>query len=163
MENNNFEEAIDYLFANEGGFVNDPDDGGGKTKFGISKQAHPAVDIENLSEEEAKEIYKKIYWDSQRYNEITHTSIVVKLFDLVVNVGPFWGHKIIQRALRAMGHRITEDGILGTKTIEAINNIDPEKLIIAIKSEAAGYYRCIATSNPKSQKFLNGWLSRAYK
>ena len=54
-----FERAIDKTLAWEGGYVNDPKDPGGETKYGISKRAHPDVDIKNLSREKACAIYKK--------------------------------------------------------------------------------------------------------
>ena len=44
-----------------------------------------------------------------------------------------------------------------------MKNSEPRILLAALKSEAAGYYRCLVAKNPKLQKFLNGWLNRAYR
>jgi lysozyme family protein len=59
---NDFEQAIELLLAIEGGYVNDPDDPGGETKYGISKRSYPHLDIENLTVEEAKAIYHRDFW-----------------------------------------------------------------------------------------------------
>ena len=58
-----FDEIIDVVLEHEGGYVNDPTDTGGETKYGISKRAYPDEDIKELTVERAKELYKKDYWD----------------------------------------------------------------------------------------------------
>ena len=57
-----FDDIIKVVLKHEGGYVNDPKDPGGETNFGIAKRSHPDVDIENLTEDEAKDIYKEHYW-----------------------------------------------------------------------------------------------------
>ena len=57
-----FYQEIKHVLKREGGYVNDPDDPGGETKYGISKRAHPDVDIASLTPESAAEIYKDYYW-----------------------------------------------------------------------------------------------------
>ena len=52
-----FKLAIPRVITNEGGYVNDPDDPGGETKYGISKRSYPALDIKNLTVEQATAIY----------------------------------------------------------------------------------------------------------
>lgn len=59
----NFDLAFKTTVGLEGGYTNDPDDPGGETKFGIAKKYHPNVDIKNLTLEQAKEIYRKEYWN----------------------------------------------------------------------------------------------------
>lgn len=59
---NDFDRAFEIVVGLEGPYTNDPRDPGGETKFGISKRAHPAVDIENLTLDQAKGIYAKEYW-----------------------------------------------------------------------------------------------------
>ena len=54
-----FDEIIKHVLEHEGGYVNDPKDLGGETKYGITKRFYPDIDIKNLTIEEAKEIYKK--------------------------------------------------------------------------------------------------------
>ena len=56
-----FDEIIEQVLEHEGGYVNDPKDLGGETKYGITKRFYPDVDIKNLTIDGAKEIYKKEY------------------------------------------------------------------------------------------------------
>ena len=58
-----FDEIIEITLEHEGGYVHDPKDLGGETNFGIAKRFYPDVDIKKSYKEEAKEIYKKDYWD----------------------------------------------------------------------------------------------------
>jgi lysozyme family protein len=69
---------------------------------------------------------------------------------------------LVERALRSTGVSVAEDGIVGPVTLKAINKADPTDLLAALKSEAAGYYRLIANANPSQQRFIDGWLRRAY-
>jgi len=57
-----FDRVMEFIFRWEGGYVNDPDDPGGETKFGISKRANPDVNIKDLTQDEAKELYRGRYW-----------------------------------------------------------------------------------------------------
>ena len=79
-----FERAIDKTLAWEGGYVNDPKDPGGETKYGISKRAHPDVDIKNLSREKACAIYKKHYWDPVLADNIESQTKAEKIFDISI-------------------------------------------------------------------------------
>ena len=157
-----FEHAVSFVLAHEGGYSNDIDDDGGETKFGISKRIYPDLDINALTIDQAKAIYKRDFWEPQLYKEIKDVNLATKVFDLAVNMGSNWAHRLVQRALRATGQDILEDGILGPMTLAAINKADLTDLLAALKSEAAGYYRTLAATKPKRAKFLKGWLKRAY-
>lgn len=157
-----FEHAVSFVLAHEGGYSNDIDDDGGETKFGISKRIYPDLDINTLTVEQAKAIYKRDFWEPQLYKDIKDVNLATKVFDLAVNMGSIWAHRLVQRALRATGQDILEDGILGPMTLTAINKADLTDLLAALKSEAAGYYRTLAATQPRQAKFLKGWLKRAY-
>ena len=157
-----FEHAVSFVLAHEGGYSNDIDDDGGETKFGISKRIYPDLDINALTVEQAKAIYKRDFWEPQLYKDIKNVNLATKVFDLAVNMGSNWAHRLVQRSLRATGQDILEDGILGPMTLAAINKADLTDLLAALKSEAAGYYRTLAATKPKRAKFLKGWLKRAY-
>jgi lysozyme family protein len=58
-----FNKAFEDVLGLEGGYVNNPHDPGGETKWGISKKRYPKEDIKNLSVERAKALYKRDYWD----------------------------------------------------------------------------------------------------
>jgi lysozyme family protein len=146
----------------EGGYVNDKQDAGGETKFGISKRSYPHLDIKNLTRDQAKQIYFVDFWMKAKCEQIVDENNATKFFDLAVNMGITQAVGLIQRALRSAGQSVTEDGVIGPVTLAAINKADPTDLLAALKSEAAGYYRLIAQANPSQQKFINGWLNRAY-
>lgn len=178
-----FRRALQTIFLHEGRHVDHPSDPGGSTDWGISLRFlmqtgdldrdgwrdgdinHDGeinvMDLRSLSREDAENLYRIYFWERNRYEKITSQVIATKIFDLAVNMGSHAAHLVAQRAIRsAIGMRMTEDGILGPKSLSAINMINPLSLMPAIKSEAAGYYRSIRYKN--SRDFLNGWLNRAY-
>ena len=79
----NFEKALAFVLKWEGGETYDT---GGHTKFGISKNAHPDIDIENLTIEQAKEIYKRDYWDKMQLDNADNIADII-IFDSAVNCG----------------------------------------------------------------------------
>jgi lysozyme family protein len=162
MYSSKFLKAFDYLMYHEGGYVNDKQDAGGETKFGISKHSYPNLDIKSLTRDQARQIYFVDFWMKAKCVQINDENIAIKFFDLCVNMGISQAVKLIQRALRATGQNVVEDGLIGPITLTAINKADPTDLFAALKSETAGYYRLVVQANPSQQKFINGWLSRAY-
>lgn len=157
-----FARAIDTLLKHEGGYVFDMDDPGGETKYGISKRTYPYLDIVNLTEEDAKRIYKQDWWDKYLYSLINNQKIATKVFDLAVNMGAKQSHKLLQRAVNATGGDLVDDGVIGQKTREAVNLASPEAVLAALRSESAGYYRVLIAKNPINEKYEKGWLKRAY-
>jgi lysozyme family protein len=161
-EDERFEHIINVILSNEGGYSDNPNDKGGVTKFGISSRSYPDVDIANLTKVEAKNIYKRDFWNRYLYKNINNLEVATKFFDLAVNMGHSWACILVQRALRASGKNVVEDGNFGPKTLDAINNVDITDLLAALKSEAAGYYRTLAAVDEQDKVFLKGWLNRAY-
>lgn len=78
MAQENFDECVKFVISLEGGYVNDPNDPGGETKYGIAKRYHSKEDIKNLTIERAKEIYKEEYWGPAGCDNLPN------LYDLVV-------------------------------------------------------------------------------
>lgn len=157
-----FLKAFEKIIYHEGGYSNNPSDLGGETKYGISKRSYPNLDIKNLTMDQARQIYYCDFWIKGKYEQIIDEAVSIKLFEISINTGITQANKLIQRALRAAGKMVVEDGIIGAITLKAINEADPTDLLAALKSEAAGYYRLIAQANPSQQKFITGWLNRAY-
>lgn len=157
-----FEKAIGIILEHEGGYVNDPLDRGGETKFGICKRSYPNVDVTNLTIEQAKSIYKRDFWDNKQYQNIESIAICNKIFDLSINMGDHQSTKLLQRALRAIGTFIAEDGDFGKITLTSVNKSPEKELLAALRSEAAGYYRALVASDNTQLRFLQGWLARAY-
>ena len=158
-----FEPAIAYVFANEGGYSNDRVDPGGETKYGISQRAHPEVDIANLTLAQAKEIYRKDYWEPLSLGVLGSQLVATKVLDYAVLMGPSTATKHLQNALRASGATISVDGKLGPRTLQTANTMDPVPVLCALRSEGAGYLRCIVQRRPAMHRFERGWLARAYR
>src|SRR5438045_9518054 len=81
-----FDQALALVLRFEGGYVNDEQDPGGETKFGISKRAYPNLDIRNLTPELAGQIYASDYWGPSGCDRLTPGMAVV-VFDSAVHVG----------------------------------------------------------------------------
>lgn len=82
----NFERSMVFILKWEGGYSNDANDSGGETKHGISKRAYPDIDITNLTEEKAKEIYRRDYWEKAGCSSLAWPMCLV-VFDTAVNCG----------------------------------------------------------------------------
>lgn len=156
-----FNKAFAFVMKNEGGYNHDLEDAGGETKYGISKRSYPNVDIANLTEEQAAEIYERDFWAP--YASFPDR-IATKVFDLAVNMGHKQAVLILQRALRCCGAlNVKDDGVLGPVTKSAVQIANQDLLIVALRSETAGFYRLLAAKTPSQQKFLDGWLKRSYR
>lgn len=86
MSIENFERSVAFVLKHEGTYVNDIRDRGGETNFGISKRAYPNLDIKNLTVEQAKEIYKRDYWDKTGCDALDWPMCLI-VFDTAVNMG----------------------------------------------------------------------------
>jgi len=151
-----FNQAIEKTLVNEGGYVDDPSDAGGETKFGISKRSYPDVDIKNLTVDDAKAIYKKDYWDKLKADEIASQKVAFELFDTAVNMGVRTASKLIQGCSGAF-----VDGIIGSQSLESINSIDEELLLLRFKLARVSRYVYLVKKRPANKNFLFGWINRA--
>lgn len=159
-----FLRAVELILKHEGGYVNDPADLGGETKFGISKRSYPNVDIKNLSKEQAIEIYHRDWWQRYGYSKITNDLLATAVFDFAVNMGAGTAHRLLQQAINFLADsELTIDGVLGPLTLAACNKFErPEKLVTVLKFFVARYYHGLVIARPANGKFLLGWLNRAY-
>ena len=156
-----FERLIGFVLEHEGGYVNDPTDPGGETKYGISKRSYPRLDIKNLTIEDAKGIYYQDWWLPLKCPQIHDDKVAQKYLDTCVNTGKGTGTKILQRALQMIGYRITVDGAIGPKTLAAVNAADPQALLVAMRQQQKAHYEQLIQKNPKLEKFRRGWMARA--
>lgn len=148
---NRFEKFIPIILKHEGGYVNDPNDKGGETKYGISKRAYPNLDIKNLTVDDAKKIYLKNYYNKLSCDLFADELLALHLFDMGVNTGVSRAAKRLQIIIG-----VHPDGIIGKQTIQEANNQSglSEKYI----NSRIDYYTQIGVGSNK--KFLNGWLTR---
>ena len=151
--NDNFDRIIAIIFKREGGYVNDTDDSGGETNFGISKRAYQNEDIKNMTIERAKEIYYQDYWKPLNLHLLNSVFLAIHVFDMAVNSGRKTAVKMLQRIVKS-----DVDGTIGINTARSANNAVGvvENYIIARKN----YYKNLVIKRPKNAKFLKGWLNR---
>lgn len=150
-----FEVSIAHLFEQEGGYVNNPNDRGGETKYGISKQSHPSIDIPNLTHEGAKYIYLQDYW--LPYCEKLPAPLAVALFDGVVQHGPDYAVRLLQKVLR-----VKADGIVGPVTGNAAEHSDIKRILTLYFAGRANFYHHIIKSDSSQGTFALGWFRRLF-
>lgn len=152
----------------EGGYQANPNDPGnwtggalGKgtlkgTNFGISAMEYPNLDIVNLTAADAQAIRFQDYWQKYGYGNLL-PAIAGKVYDIAINEGPGTAAHCLQRAVRACGSTLVDDGIMGSGTVAAANHCVAACLIVGLRAEIAAHYREHAPSND-----LPGLLARAY-
>jgi len=153
-----FSSAVIKTIANEGGarYTEIPGDAGGATRFGISKRAYPQLDIRQLSEDQAREIYRRDYWNAVKGDDIVSQAVAETLFDSAVNLGV---GRAIRLAQLTLG--VTQDGVPGPQTVEALNQAPPDRFVADFTLAKIARYVGICNKDRSQSKFLLGWLNRA--
>lgn len=153
-----FEEAICRTLQWEGGHVNDPDDPGGETNYGISRRAYPDLDIQALNIDQIYAIYRRDYWESVGLGRLRHRELACKVFDLGVNVGPKKAVRWLQTAfnLVVQAPPLAIDGMIGPITAKAVNAYAHDAALIA----AVKYFACHHYVALNRSRYLAGWLNR---
>lgn len=170
------------IVAREGGYVNDPDDPGGVTKYGVTIHTMRRLgldldgdgdidprDVQRLPREKAVEIFVEHYFERPRIAElpeILHASV----FDMYVNAGSN-AVRILQRLLCQMGWKVSVDGLIGPQTIAAARAAASEAsdhFADAYGIARRNYYYALADRRPASRKYARrrdggkgGWIARA--
>ena len=147
-------QAIKLTLIHEGGYVNDPNDAGGETNFGISKREYPNEDIKNMTRERAIELYKEGYWKNL-YSQISSQLIANKLFDCGVLFGVGTAVGILQLTLG-----IVVDHSFGPITLEALNQADEASTLTTYKTNLVTHAFNVAAAHPQDRVFLKGWSTR---
>lgn len=146
--NSIFPRAVANVLEHEGGYVNDPDDPGGETNFGISKRAYPNLDIKALDLGAATDIYRRDYWAPIKGDQLP-PDVAIYLLDTAVNIGVGRAVRMLQTAVGVLA-----DGVVGPATINAskapgtLQRLDVARL---------RYYRSL----PAFVKYGKGWTRRA--
>ncbi|MFZ0945686.1 MAG: glycosyl hydrolase 108 family protein [Syntrophobacteraceae bacterium] len=129
-----FLKAVDDLIDNrEGGYVFDPDDPGGMTKYGISARSYPTVDIKGLTRDDASAIYYRDFWQKYKLVTIQDPAIRAKVFNMGVLMG-------MKTALMLM---------VGCKDIDEYRQVCEK------------HFEAICIKHPECSKYLHGWTRRA--
>ncbi|UWQ13442.1 peptidoglycan-binding protein [Aliiroseovarius sp. M344] len=176
------EEIATEIVAREGGFVNDPDDPGGATKYGVTIHTMRRLgldldrdgqvtssDVNALTRDQARDIFLKHYFQKPRLAELPHP-LQASVFDMYVNAGSN-AVRVLQQLFAKMGYELAIDGKLGPQTLgvaRAAMKAAPEHLVDAYGIERRNYYYRLADRRPKSRKYAKrrdggkgGWIARA--
>lgn len=175
-------EIANEIVAREGGFVNDPDDPGGATNFGVTIHTMRALgldldrdgdidvaDVRLMSRDRAVDIFIEHYFRRPRIAELPE-ALHASVFDMQVNAGAN-AVKILQRLVTQMGFSATADGVIGPNTLRAVraaHDAAPEHIADAYAIARRNYYFRLADARPASRKFARarsggkgGWIRRA--
>lgn len=167
------------LITREGGYVNDQNDKGGETNFGITILQARAYGFTGpmvaLPRSLAATIYKDMYWHRPGFDQIAQLSepIASELFDTGVNMGPQVASKFLQRALNVLNNGgrdypdINADGNIGKLTLYVLGqylnkrrNENGEKVLLRmLNAEQAVRYMDLAEKTPTNERFEFGWIA----
>lgn len=147
-----FTQAVHIIFQLEGGYVNDPRDRGGETKWGISKKQFPDVDIKSLTKAQAADLYLRHYWMPTRCDELP-AYMRLPVFDCAVNQGV---ERAVLNLQKLVG--VAQDGQMGPVTIEAVRQYRGDLRHHYLAERIANY-----TSYKQFDVFGRGWMKRLKK
>ena len=164
----NVNKLAPWILKWEGGFVNDPADLGGATNMGVTigawkscgydKDGDGDIDVDDLRlltrEDVVNRVLKPHYWDRWKADDIKSQSVANILVDWVWASGAH-GIKIPQRLLG-----VSVDGIVGPKTLAAVNARNPRELFDMIKIARFDFIEDICRKRPANNKFKRGWMNR---
>lgn len=162
------------IVRREGGFVNDPDDPGGATKYGVTihtlralRGSATVADVKALTE--AVAIFKGQYFERPKINQLP-APLQASVYDMQVNAGAN-AIKILQRLTADFGVKLAVDGVLGPKSIGAIDRIHRKagaQFVDAYGIARRNYYFRIGDRRAASRKYCvtrkggkGGWITRA--
>lgn len=176
------EQIAAEIVAREGGYVNDPADPGGATKYGVTLGTMrrlgldltrdgrvDASDVKALTRQQAQEIFVEHYFRKPGLGELP-AALQASAFDMYVNAGAN-AVKLLQRLATRMGFPTKDDGIIGPKTLAALRaaaDAAPGHIADAYGIARRNYYYALADTRPASRKFARtttggkgGWITRA--
>ena len=147
----------------EGGYVNHPSDPGGPTNMGVTQavlaewRGHPAtaMDVKNLTREEARRIFYAKYWIPLRADELA-LPVALMTYNCGVNSGIGRGGKFLQRVLNRQGAGLIEDGKIGRLSIQAAQTVNVQQAVSDYADIYEAFYRGLTTFNV----FGRGWMNR---
>ena len=162
-----FDKIFDYLLRVEGGYSDDENDKGGKTKYGITEEEARDFgykgNMQDLTKDFAKNIYLKKYYLGNKLDKVVNDKVALSICDWAVNSGRN-GTKNAQIAINQLTNaNLDVDGIIGNKTLEALNSADPEKFLEVYHNLQRIYYKGKVEADRTQEGFLTGWLNRVQR
>lgn len=147
-----FDQAFDRLISHEGGYVNDPRDPGGETKYGISKRSYPMLNIRNLDLDTAKAIYRRDFWNV--LGDDCHPAIRFQAFDFAVNSGINTALRKLQKVLH-----VADDGHFGPVSRQALGALPVSYVLFLYSAERLEFLSLLSTW----PTYGRGWAHRIAK
>ena len=145
-----FNTAFERVIHSEGGYVFHPSDPGGETRYGISKRAYPHLDIKAMTLQEAKDIYRRDFWQRVRGDELPR-EFAFQALDAAVNHGIGNAVRWMQRAAG-----VADDGVIGPVTLAAVQRAQPADLVLRFNAERLRFYAKLTAFGT----FGRGWVNR---
>ena len=145
-----FLDLVDRVLSHEGGYVNDPNDPGGETKWGISKRSYPHLNIKDLTRQDAIAIYQRVFWQRVQGDKLP-VPFVFQALDAAVNHGIGNAVRWMQRAAG-----VADDGVIGPVTLAAVARQEPADLVLNFNAERLEFYAKLQTFD----HFGRGWTRR---
>jgi lysozyme family protein len=180
-----FDYAFKKTFNLEGGEVNDKDDRGGHTNFGVTQAlldralrmgiVTGITSVSELTPALVRIIYQVLFWNQLSLNQVKNIDVAAEIFDTAINSGPQRATFFVQLALDYLGETLEIDGVMGPQTMGLINKWcakDPRALYICLNGFQFIHFACIidealvdrlkaiVSTNPSQQKFARGWTER---
>ena len=156
-----------FLRAKKKGFSNDPNDHGGATMVGVTigtfrsyykykgRRVPTVTQLKNIPYKEWRDIIHSIFWAKWKADLIEDQNVANMLVDWIWTSGQGVGIKKVQKLLG-----LTTDGIVGPKTLAAVNAQDPKELIKKVYNARVAHFNSIVKNSPSQKKFLKGWMNR---
>lgn len=172
-------QIINEIIETEGGYINDPSDSGGETKYGVTVKVARKFGyfdpMEDMPRFIAFEVYSEKYWEAVRGDSLLSISegLAREVCDTGVNMGPNRAITFLQRALNAFNMRgeiyddLVVDGKIGQKTILAVKSYLKHRhegaLIKALNCLQGAFYIELSERREKDEKFIYGWFRNRIK
>lgn len=162
-------ETVEQAFARakKTGWSDDPLDKGGATMIGVTlgtyrtycrykgKKTPGKTELKNIPYKEWRDIVHTLYWSKWKADLIENQHVANMIVDWVWASGQGIGIKRVQKILG-----VTADGIVGPKTIAAVNSANPKELFQKVYDARAAHFNAIVKANPSQKKWLKGWMNR---
>jgi lysozyme family protein len=154
----NWDSSFAAVLKHEGGYVNNPRDPGGRTNLGVTQRAWEAYLNRDVTETEmraltpdiVKPFYKAMYWDKIKGDQLP-AGVDYATYDLAVNSGTRRAAKYLQEIAGVFA-----DGIIGPKSIDAIEALDPEQTVEVLCDMRLAFLKRLTTFD----MFGKGWSRR---
>ena len=170
------QDIIDEVIAAEAGYVDNPDDSGGKTNYGVTEEMARFYgyegDMRDLPRSFAFEVYAAIFWYAVGADHLLVLSepVTAEVVDTAVNTGPHRAAEILQRALNVLNLKgelyddLTADGVIGTRTLRALQayllHREEATLVKMLNVLQGAFYVELAERREKDESFIYGWFNK---